>query len=66
MNLQFDTNILIGLSETDARELAKSNGFFGFRVTRKDKVSYIVTCDFRPYRINVAIDNDKVSKVYFG
>lgn len=66
MNLEFDTNTLIGLSETDARILANENGFFGFRVTRKDKLNYMITCDFRPYRINVEIDNEVVTKVKFG
>lgn len=65
MATEFDTNTLIGLSETEAKEIAIRNGF-AFRVTRKDAVNYVITCDFRIFRINVEIDEEKVSSVNFG
>ncbi len=66
VNTTFDSNQLIGLSEKEAKELAIKNGF-AFRVTRKGNVNYIITCDFRVFRINVELDdNEKVTKVDFG
>ena len=65
VNTVFDSNQLIGLSETEAKKIAIRNGY-AFRVTRKGDVNYIITCDFRIFRINVEIDNEKISKVNFG
>ena len=65
VNTVFDSDQLIGLSETEAKEIAIRNGY-AFRVTRKDAVNYVITCDFRTFRINVEIDDEKVSKVDFG
>jgi len=56
---------LIGLTETEAMELSISTGF-PFRVTRKDNINYVITCDYQIFRINVEIDNNLVTKVNFG
>jgi len=65
MVTEFDPKQLIGLSETEAKEIAIRNGY-AFRTTRKDKNDYMITCDFRIFRINVELDNEIVTKVDFG
>lgn len=65
MNKDFDIKQLIGLTETKGRKLATKN-YFAFRTTRKNKVNYIITCDFRLDRINAELDNDLITKVGVG
>lgn len=37
-----------------------------FRVVRIDKEGYGLTMDYNPTRMNVEVDNDIITKVYYG
>lgn len=56
---------LIGLTKQEASTICKSNGFT-MRVTQKDDVNYIVTCDLRFDRINIELKNDLVVSCSVG
>ena len=49
---------LIGKTYEEAQELCDG---YRLRVTNKDGVAYVVTCDFRLDRINVELDNGIVT-----
>jgi hypothetical protein len=55
----------VGLTEEGARKLA-SEHFAEFRVVSRDGNHYIVTRDYNEDRINVAIDNGKVTSAHIG
>lgn len=61
----FDPNDYIGLSLGAARIEADSNGLTA-RVVRVDDISYIVTFDSNPSRVNFEIDNGIVTKAVIG
>jgi hypothetical protein len=50
----------VGLSETDALELAKANGW-EVRVVSRDGVDEAVTMDYRMDRVNLTIVDDTVT-----
>ena len=61
----FNPEECIGLTEKEAQNLAKINGF-KTRLVEKDGVAYIVTCDFCTDRINLVINNNIVTDSYIG
>lgn len=56
---------IIGKSLKDGIELVKSNGF-SVRVTREDDERFFVTQDLRFDRINLEIDNGKITSARIG
>ena len=58
-------NEIIGKTEKEAEEIAKEEGMH-LRLMRKDKKSFCGTCDFRTDRINIEVEEDKISDAYVG
>lgn len=62
---EFDADTLIGLSKDAAMgkltALRKT-----YRVVKEDGEAFIITCDYRPDRVNLTIVSGKVSQVDFG
>ena len=56
---------IIGKSLKEGIELVKSNGF-SVRVTREDDERFFVTQDLRFDRINLEIDNEKITSAKIG
>jgi hypothetical protein len=56
---------IIGKSLQEGIKLAKSNGFL-IRVTREDDERFFVTQELRPDRINLEIDNEKITSARIG
>lgn len=56
---------MLGKTLEEATKLSKSNGF-SLRVTREDDNLYIVTQELRPDRINLEIDNEKITSAKIG
>jgi len=57
---------LIGKSKEEANNMANFNGF-STRVTREDGENYLVTFDLLRFdRINLELDNKKVTKASIG
>lgn len=56
---------IIGKSLKEGIELVKSNGF-SVRVTREDDERFFVTQDLRFDRINLEIDNEKITSARIG
>ena len=59
---RFDANRLVGKTVRRARRLARRHDCF-VRVVKRDGVLLIVTQDFQPYRINVAVRDHVVKRV---
>lgn len=62
---QKEADSLIGLSEEEARKVAIGRGW-GFRVAARDGVSFPLTADYSPTRVNVSVVADEVSTVSVG
>ena len=62
VDLKLATSTLVGLSEADAAEAATANGWT-MRVVRIDGEDLVVTADFSPSRVNVAIESGTVTAV---
>lgn len=59
---KIDPNEFIGLTLEEAeKKLGKKA-----RVTREDNESFMVTMDMRADRLNVRLDNGKVTSAYYG
>src|SRR5213080_2551111 len=58
----FDANELVGMTPAAAEEKAKGHGCT-VRVTRQDGKDLPATLDHRPDRVNVAVENGKVTEV---
>lgn len=58
-------NNLIGKTKEEAVNICKNDDYI-YRIEREDDTHYIVTCDFRFYRINLEIDNDIVTEATVG
>lgn len=58
----FDTSVLVGKSEQAAEQLAEENKCT-LRVTERDGKSFPMTMDYRDNRINVVVEDGKVSAV---
>lgn len=56
---------IIGKSLEEGVELVKSNGFLT-RVNREDDERFFVTMDLRFDRINLEIDNEKITSTRIG
>ena len=56
---------IIGKSLEEGIELIKSNGF-STRVTREDDERFFATMDLRFDRINIEIDNEKITSARIG
>lgn len=66
---QNDLNNFIGMPYQDFIDEMKNNPLFEnttSRLTRRDKTNFIITHDFRLDRINIEIDNDKISRLSLG
>jgi hypothetical protein len=59
------TQSLIGKSLDEATEIAKFNGY-SIRILREDSENYYCTFDLNFWRINLEIDNKKVTKASIG
>ncbi len=59
------TASLIGKTTAKAVSLVKKASFL-CRIIRRDKNHFIVTMDLRGDRVNLEIDNNKVTKAYIG
>lgn len=61
----YSLNYLIGMKEDVAlRVLADAD--IRFRVTRRDNIIAVVTRDHDSDRVNLQVDNDKVTKATYG
>lgn len=56
---------LIGLSEEDATKKAEANKVI-LRVTHRDGEDFITTMDFISDRVNISVDNGKITAVTLG
>lgn len=63
--MKFDPQKLIGLTEQEAVEAIKKVGLLP-RVKRREQQKFMGLQNFLPHRINIEIDDGKVSKVYIG
>lgn len=61
----FDINNLIGKCIEEVRNELKDSDI-SFRIVRNDDKFYMITCDFRFDRINIEIDDNKITKVDIG
>jgi hypothetical protein len=55
----------VGLTEQQAEAQAAANGW-PFRVAERDGEQLMVTQDFNEERVNVAVQNGKVTRAWFG
>lgn len=60
-----DLNLLIGKTELEARKLVNLWGL-SCRVSNKDGIAIVGTCDFKLSRINLEVKNNKVIDAYRG
>lgn len=56
---------LLGLTEEEAKKFCETNDY-NFRIVRKDSVYFVITCDCKFNRLNLELDEGKITKVYFG
>lgn len=56
---------IIGKSLREAAEVLNS-AEISFRITRRDKTNYVVTRDYRPERVNLQLDDGKVTSYTCG
>lgn len=56
---------LVGLTEAEAKRTILSHGL-SLRVTRHDDRRYTVTMDYHTNRVNLQIDNGRVTKASVG
>lgn len=56
---------LVGLNEQEAKSLLQKSGI-NYRVVQRDGHYLMVTQDFKPDRINLVINDDKVSSFNCG
>ena len=56
---------LIGMSEQDAVAKVEATGRV-IRIGRRDKETFALTMDYSPTRINIEVDNGKVTSVNIG
>ena len=56
---------LIGKKIEEVRAILEEKKL-DYRTVRKDDDNYIVTCDFKPERFNLELDNGIVTAVSFG
>ena len=56
---------LVGQTETDAITWIRALGM-RCRVMRRDKESFMGTCDYRTDRVNLEVDNGNVTKASIG
>lgn len=54
---------LIGLTLESAREILKDKKY---RIVRIDGKGMMVTCDYRPERLNLEIENNIITKIHNG
>ena len=54
---------LIGMDFDAAKEQLKDKKW---RLVRRDGKAYIVTCDYKPERLNLEIENNIITRVYGG
>jgi hypothetical protein len=57
--------LFLGKTERFARRIARASGY-DFRITGCDGERYVVTADYNSDRINVYIENDRITEVNFG
>lgn len=62
MDAYFNFDTLLNRTYEDATELAKQHGY-RIRVIKKDGQSFACTCDYITTRINVHIENNRISHV---
>jgi hypothetical protein len=55
----------VGLSEADASVRAAQNGW-AFRVAERDGEQLLLTQDYNPQRVNVAVSGGTVQRAWFG
>jgi hypothetical protein len=60
-----DPSPLVGLAEDQAAAAAAAQGW-AFRVAERDGVSELLTADYSPSRVNVAITNGAVTRAWMG
>jgi hypothetical protein len=60
-----DPSPLVGLTENQAEAAAASHGW-AFRVAERDGVSEMLTADYDPDRVNVAVTNGVVTRAWMG
>jgi hypothetical protein len=56
---------LINLTEEEATNKVKENGYY-VRITRRDDKDYMITCDFTLNRVNFHIENGLITKATTG
>ncbi len=56
---------LINLTEEEATNKANENGYH-VRITQRDDIVYMITCDFTLNRINFHIENGLITKATTG
>jgi hypothetical protein len=54
---------LVGMDYETAVVLLKDENW---RVVVRDGKGYVITCDFKPERLNLEIENNIITKVYGG
>jgi hypothetical protein len=54
--------LLVGQTESGAEQAATAEGW-GFRVVRRDGENLPMTMDYRPDRVNVAVEDDVVTEI---
>ena len=65
INIMKDLKDFIGLTAEDGYKLCK-NYNYDYRVVRKNDINFVITCDFHENRVNFEIDNELITKAYFG
>jgi phenylalanyl-tRNA synthetase beta subunit len=56
---------IIGMNLNDFEIMAKLKDL-NWRITQMDDIYYIVTCDYRPNRINLKVKDDQIISFYRG
>jgi len=62
---QINLENLLGFSESSAKKMVESYGL-KYRVTKVDLTQVPVTRDVKADRVNVELENGKVSRAYVG
>ena len=60
-----ELDYLIGMTEFMALETLQ-NADIPYRTVRRDSLVNVVTSDLVPERVNLSVDNGKVTKAYYG
>lgn len=63
--MEIMSNLFIGLSSENAKNLAEKQGFIS-RVVCEDGQCFFVTADYREDRVNFHVENGKIIKVEKG